>query len=98
MIIFYRKIYKKIEDWNKINNHKPLVIEGLRQVEKTTIVKEFAKNNYKKVVYIDFRKEPKFKSVFDDGYDIDKIILKLNALNEEFNFIEKETVIIFDEI
>lgn len=96
--MFYRKIYKKIEDRKKLNNHKPLIIEGLRQVGKTTIVKEFAKKNYKNVVYIDFRKEPKFKSVFDDGYDIDKIILKLSALNEEFNFIEKETLIIFDEI
>lgn len=96
--MFYRKIYKKIEEWKELKNHKPLIIEGLRQVGKTTIVKEFAKNNYRNVVYIDFRKEPKYKTIFDDGYDIDKIILKISALNEEVNFVDNETVIIFDEI
>ena len=43
---FKRKIYDEILKWKNSINHKPLIIRGLRQIGKTTIVENFAKENY----------------------------------------------------
>ena len=42
-----RKVVKYLTDWKKRQGHKPLVIDGARQVGKTRSVIEFGKNNYK---------------------------------------------------
>ncbi len=52
---FKRKIYQQLKEWkNEKNKNSALLIEGARRVGKTTIVKEFAKNEYKNFIYIDF--------------------------------------------
>ena len=62
-----RKIYNELVNWTDSNNKKPLVIKGLRQIGKTYIVKQFAKENYSSVIYLDFRKQQKK----DSGLEID---------------------------
>lgn len=49
-----RKIEQKLIDWKNAKEHKPLIIKGCRQCGKTFSVLEFAKNNYKNVVYLNF--------------------------------------------
>ena len=52
---FRRKIYNQIKEWKEEKNkNSALLIEGARRVGKTTIVKEFAKNEYNDSIYIDF--------------------------------------------
>lgn len=52
---YKRKIYKQLKEWKEEKNkNSALLIEGARRVGKTTIVKEFAKNEYKNFIYIDF--------------------------------------------
>ena len=51
--MFKRKVYEEILKWKNTKNHKPLIIKGLRQIGKTTIAKEFGKNNYKSVILLD---------------------------------------------
>ncbi len=52
---FKRKIYNQIKEWKEEENrNSALLIEGARRVGKTTIVKEFAKNEYDNYIYIDF--------------------------------------------
>ncbi len=52
---FKRKIYEQIKEWKEERNkNSALLIEGARRVGKTTIVKEFAKNEYNSFIYIDF--------------------------------------------
>lgn len=44
---FERKIYMQIKEWKvEKNKNSALLIEGARRVGKTTIVKQFAKNEY----------------------------------------------------
>ena len=62
--MFKRKITKELENWKTSKGKKKaLVIKGLRQIGKTFIVKEFAKNNYENVVYIDFKNNSSAKSI-----------------------------------
>ena len=58
--MFKRKIYDEILKWKNSINHKPLIISGLRQIGKTTIVENFAKENYESVIKLDFRKDAAF--------------------------------------
>ena len=45
--MFKRKIYNKMQEWKKDSNGKTaLLIEGARRIGKSTVVEEFAKNEY----------------------------------------------------
>ncbi len=98
--MYKRKIYKKLLDWKKRNEtgkKTALFLKGPRQVGKTTIVKEFAKNEYENVVYINFMYEDIYNKCFDANLDVDTVISKLSLIGD-FKFIPYKTVIIFDEI
>lgn len=74
------------------------MIQGARRIGKSTIVEEFAKNEYSSHLIIDFNKaSATVKSLFDDLMDLDFIFLQLQTI---YNVIlkERESVIIFDEV
>ena len=53
--MFRRKIYDKLLEWKKASNGRTaLMIEGARRIGKSTIVEEFAKNEYESYILIDF--------------------------------------------
>lgn len=93
-----RKIEQELTRWKQEKNHKPLVIMGLRQCGKTFIVQQFAKDNYKHVVYLNFVKYPEYASAFAGSKDVDKITMFLSTQKTGSKFIEEETCIILDEI
>lgn len=54
-MLFKRTIYDKFLSWKKeTNGKKALLVEGARRIGKSTIVEEFAKNEYKSYILIDF--------------------------------------------
>ena len=93
-----RKIETYLANWKKSEDKKPLVIKGIRQCGKTYIIRKFASENYKSVVYMNFILEPDKKSAFTGNIDVDTIILNLSALIPGSRFINGETCIILDEI
>ena len=58
-----RKIEQKLIDWKNTENRKPLIIKGCRQCGKTFSVLDFAKKNYKNVVYLNFFENPDWQAV-----------------------------------
>ena len=58
-----RKITEKLIKWKNTKSHKPLIIKGLRQSGKTYSVLEFAKLNYKSVIYINFQNNNEYKNI-----------------------------------
>ena len=42
--------------------------------------------------------QKQYKTIFDDGFDVDTIIRNISLINPEFQFIENETLFFFDEI
>ncbi len=83
--------------WKNKSNRKPLVLKGARQTGKTWLMKEFGRRYFQSVVYINFDMSTRMKKVFDGDFQIDRILLALNA--ETGVRIEPEkTLIIFDEI
>lgn len=92
-----RKIDAYLKEW-KNRNHNPLIVKGARQIGKTTSILEFAKNNYKSIIYINFYEKPKYKQIFTDGFAVDDIIKNISALEPNFEYIPYNTLIFFDEI
>ncbi len=91
-----RFLYKQLKIWKNSKDRKPLVLEGARQVGKTWLLKQFAKNEYEDFVYINCDNNPQLESVFID-YDVKRIIRNLSAITN-IKIEPKKCLIIFDEI
>ena len=83
--------------WKNKENRKPLIIQGARQVGKTWLMIEFGKTQFKKVAYVTFYNNQRMKRVFDDDYDIDRIIMNIN-IETKMEVTPEDTLIILDEI
>lgn len=97
--IFKRKLYSRLVEWKQEQQGKTaILIEGARRVGKSTLVEEFAKNEYESYILIDFNKASKdVFALFDDLMNLDYIFLQLQTI---YNVILKvrKSVIIFDEV
>ena len=98
MGLLKRKIDKFLIDWKNSPDKKPLIIKGARQIGKTESIRNFAKNNYKNVIEINFVIQKQYKDIFDDGFEVDTIIKNISLRNPNFEFIPGETLIFFDEL
>ncbi len=97
--MYRRKIYDSLLAWKSESNGKTaLMIEGPRRVGKSTIVKEFAKNEYESFILIDFYKASNdTKVLFDDLSDLNYIFLQLQ-LTYHVSLKERKSAIVFDEV
>ena len=93
-----RKIDKYLIDWKNSKDKKPLIVKGTRQIGKTESIRNFAKNNYKSVIEINFALQKQYKDIFDDGYEVDNILKNISLRNPKFEFIPGKTLIFFDEL
>lgn len=99
-MILKRKIYDKLLEWKKNSQGtSALLIEGARRVGKSYVVEEFAKNEYKSYIIIDFGIASKtVKDVFlNDATNLNVFFQKL-SLFYSVPLFERETLIIFDEV
>ena len=96
---FKRKIYDQMLEWKRSRNGKTaLLIEGARRVGKSTIVKQFAEQEYQSYILIDFNQVSKqVMDLFNDLMNLDYIFLQLQA-TYGVTLIERQSVIIFDEV
>ena len=92
-----RYALKHLIDWKNKKNHKPLVIQGARQVGKTWLMQEFGKKYYEQVAYINFDVDVKSREIFDIDYDTERLIMDI-GLATKTKINAENTLIIFDEI
>ena len=98
-LIFKRKLYRRLLEWKRVRDGKTaILIEGARRVGKSTLVEQFAKNEYESYILIDFNEaSAEVKSLFDNLMNLDFIFLQLQSL---YNVVlkKRKSVIIFDEV
>ena len=97
--MFRRKIYEKMLRWKESSNGQTaLMIEGARRVGKSTVVEEFAKNEYDNYILVDFyRASSDVKELFDDISDLNYIFIQLQLIYQ-VNLKERASCIVFDEV
>lgn len=93
----YRSAINELLQWKHKDNRKPLIIMGARQVGKTWLMKEFGRTNYDKVAYISFYNNQRMDDVFQNDFDIKRIIMNLN-IEAGVTITPEDTLIILDEI
>ncbi|MBO5987032.1 MAG: ATP-binding protein [Lachnospiraceae bacterium] len=98
-MVFKRKIYDSLLEWKKASNGKTaLMDEGPRRVGKSTVVEEFARNEYESYILVDFyTASPETKALFDDLSDLNYIFLQLQ-LTYRASLKERKSCIVFDEV
>jgi len=83
--------------WKSAKSRKPLILRGARQVGKTWLMKEFGAREYQQTVYVNFEKSPRLQTLFNDDFDLQRIIIALQA--ETGQIIDADnTLLIFDEV
>ena len=96
---FYRKAYEQLKNWkNEFADRYAVLLEGARRVGKSTIAEQFAKNEYRTYILIDFsRASQDLKNCFNDISNLDIFFLRLSAITRKQLYVH-ESVIIFDEV
>lgn len=97
--VFNRKVYEKMLRWKEESKgNTALLIKGARRIGKSTIAEEFAHNEYKSCIIIDFSiADASVKELFSHISDLDFFFLRLQSI---FNvsLVERKSVIVFDEV
>jgi len=98
-VVFRRKAYDVLKEWkDRSNGSTAMLVEGARRVGKTSLVTEFAKNEYSSFIIVDFyRADNNVKRLFDDLSDLDGLFRGLQLYyNTELQ--ERRSAIVFDEV
>lgn len=93
-----RKIDKYLTEWKENKSRLPLIIKGARQIGKTEAIRHFAKKTYRSVVEINFVLQKQYRSIFDNGFEVDTILRNISLYNPDFTFPAGDTLIFFDEL
>lgn len=95
-----RLAIQKLVQWKSSKYRKPLILNGVRQVGKTWLLKEFAKLHYTTLAYFNFDEHPEYKQFFESTKDVERILQNLIlASGSEFTTeAPEQTLIVFDEI
>lgn len=99
-MLFRRKIYDKFLQWkHEVGGTKALLVEGARRIGKSTVVEEFAKNEYKSYILIDFAQATEeVKGYFQEHLnDLDTFYMLL-SVQYGVQLYPRESIIIFDEV
>jgi predicted AAA+ superfamily ATPase len=92
-----RDAMQSLVDWKNRSNRKPLILQGARQVGKTWLMEEFARNNFEHSITLSFNEDDSLEQrIFSDG-NASRIIERLEIyLEHPIN--HNNTLLIFDEI
>lgn len=91
-----RKAIEELYKWKASVDRKPLIVQGARQVGKTWLIKEFAKEAYQKYAYVNFEDNDMLRQLFQNDFDIQRIINSIQWATGVT--IDANTLIILDEI
>lgn len=93
----YRVVLEKLNEWKEKSDRLPLILLGARQVGKTWLLKEFGKQYFNDVCYINFEQPGDLIQLFDGSINVERILDYLSTIHGKK--IEKQkTLIIFDEV
>lgn len=99
-MIFKRKVYDRLLEWKReAQGSRAILIEGARRIGKSTVVREFARKEYKSFIFIDFNiVGDAVRSAFVNYMsDLDTFFMILSA-EYGVTLHRRESIIVFDEV
>ena len=97
--VFKRKLYERLLKWkNERQGRTAILVEGARRVGKSTLVSEFAKNEYESHILVDFNQVPQYiKDLFEDLTNLNNIFMRLQQ-HYQVNLKPRKSLIVLDEV
>lgn len=92
-----RTAEKQLLEWKNNPARKPLLLMGARQVGKTWLMQEFGHRHFSEVAYISFDSNERMRRAFRDGFDVQRLLMALQA-ETGCDMSPEKTLIIFDEV
>ena len=92
-----RQAIEQLCEWKNSNRRKPLIIRGARQVGKTWLMKEFGRQEFKNVVYVNFDSNQDIARLFSGDLDISRLLSGLEIFSKS-KITPQNTLLIFDEV
>jgi len=92
-----RQFYTNLLEWKKNPQKKALLVTGARQIGKTSLIRQFGKEQYRHFAEINFIETPRAADIFTHGRDVDSIVMGITAFLG-VSLVAGETLIFFDEI
>jgi predicted AAA+ superfamily ATPase len=92
-----RNIIKQLVEWKDKPDRKPLILQGIRQVGKTWLLKHFGNSYFEDVAYFNFDRQRELDQFFAETKDPQRILNNL-SLARGRAILPGKTLIIFDEI
>ncbi len=92
-----RLLIEELRKWRDKTDRLPLILQGARQVGKTWILKEFGRQCFADVCYVNFESATPLKAIFDAEISVERIVDSLSIYNKR-KVLPGKTLIIFDEV
>lgn len=92
-----RDIYQQLLVWKEKKGHKPLILNGARQVGKTYILREFGEKEYSKMAFFSLDRNKQALEVFQKGGNAADMLLALSAISH-VDITPNDTLVVIDEI
>ncbi len=97
-MILKRKAMQTLLSWKKNSARKSLIIQGARQIGKTFLVRQFAKEQYESFIEFNFLEDSSLKSVFSGPLDADTILTSVRLFRPQSMVIPGKTLLFLDEV
>lgn len=92
-----RKAIERFRFWKEHKTKQALLVTGARQVGKSYLIDEFARQSYPHVVSFDFVRNPAAAKALAEATDAADFAFRISVLAQE-PLVPGETVVVFDEI
>ena len=92
-----RYIYEQLLTWKNKEDHKPLILNGARQVGKTYILRDFGKREYKKMAFFSLDRDQRAQEIFNKGGNAADMLMALSAVSH-VDITPHDTLVVLDEI
>ncbi len=93
-----RKIMTVLDNWKHSDNKDVLFIKGPKGIGKTTLIENFAKENYEHFIHLDFERSPIQRSIFFSGTDLKTLTKQMSLKLRSVKMVPHKTLIFFDEV
>lgn len=93
----YRAEMENLKKWKERPDRRPLILMGARQVGKTWLLKEFGRECFDDVCYVNFENPGQLTTVFDGAINPERIVELLGAYVGK-KIEPQKTLLIFDEV
>ena len=93
-----RKFTDYLKQWKTTKQKECLLVCGARQIGKTFIIEDFARNNYESFIELNFEQLPTLKSAFYGDLTVSEMIKRISVYIPTARFIPHKTLLFFDEI